>query len=266
MSAIRVLFAAILFATASLVTPAEATSFSTDNSDLWWVPAESGWGMQLVQRGSVIFATMFVYDPTGTPIWYTATLNPQAQPFTWSGDLLLTNGPWFGTVPFNPRAVGYRRVGTMTWTATSVTDGTLRYAVDGVNVVKNPTRQTLVNENYSGTYNGATYVSVTGCFNPSGNGSGNQFETFYVTQNGQNVSISSVNPYNGTTITIDGLLSQGGQFGSVSGTYTSSFGEIGNVLLFEMNVQLNTFSTRAVFSSTNTGCTSVGQFGGMRAY
>ena len=64
-----VLLAAVSFS----ALPAYATSFSTDQSDLYYIVAESGWGIQLVQRGSVIFATMFVYGPSGTPTWYVAT-------------------------------------------------------------------------------------------------------------------------------------------------------------------------------------------------
>jgi hypothetical protein len=63
--------------------------------------AESGWGMQLVERGTIIFATLFVYDPSGAPTWYVATMpfisnNPNN---VWTGDLYATTGPWFGTVP-----------------------------------------------------------------------------------------------------------------------------------------------------------------------
>jgi hypothetical protein len=36
---------------------------SIDQSDLWWNPAESGWGIQFVHTGSAIFATMYVYGP-----------------------------------------------------------------------------------------------------------------------------------------------------------------------------------------------------------
>jgi hypothetical protein len=133
--AIRVLFIATLFATASHLSPAWATSFSTDQSDLWWVPTESGWGIQFVQRGSVIFATIFVYGPTNVPIWYTATLNSVGS-FVWTGDLYLTSGPWFAATPFDPNAVGLRRVGPMTWNATTTTTGTLTYVVDGVPVTK----------------------------------------------------------------------------------------------------------------------------------
>jgi hypothetical protein len=61
----------ILAAACFFVSHAYATAYSTDQSDLWWNPNESGWGMQVVQTGSVIFVTMFVYDQNnnlpGTP-------------------------------------------------------------------------------------------------------------------------------------------------------------------------------------------------------
>jgi len=108
----------MLFLVVSLFAPpALATSFSTDQSDLWYIATESGWGMQLVQRGSVIFATLFVYGPNGTPTWYVATMNPTGASFTWSGTLYATTGPWFGTVPFNPALVTATAVGIMTWTS-----------------------------------------------------------------------------------------------------------------------------------------------------
>src|SRR5437867_10196852 len=116
--------ACVLLAAASfLASPASSTSFSIDQSDLYYIPAESGWGIQLVQRGSVIFGTMFVYGPSNTPTWYVATMQ-FAGNFTWTGDLYATTGPYFGTVPFNPANVVATKVGTMTWTQTSVTTGT----------------------------------------------------------------------------------------------------------------------------------------------
>src|SRR3982074_2271678 len=124
MKTIRRLFASLLFAIATVSSPVCSTTFSTDQSDLWYIPAEAGWGIQFVQRGGVIFATMFVYDQFNIPIWYVATMNSVGS-FTWSGDLLLTSGPWFGTVPFNSSAVTYRSVGTMRWVASSGTTGTL---------------------------------------------------------------------------------------------------------------------------------------------
>src|SRR5207253_24569 len=96
--------------TVCLLTPTTARAASgADVSDLWWNPSESGWGMQLVQQATTVFATIFVYDTHGIPIWYTATLNflgvDPSGALSFSGDLYLTNGPWFGTVPFNPAQV-----------------------------------------------------------------------------------------------------------------------------------------------------------------
>jgi hypothetical protein len=128
---IRCLVAAALFSISSLRTPASATASGTDSSDLWWITSESGWGVQFVQRGTVIFITLFVYDPATNPTWYTATLN-YAGNLVWTGDLIVTNGPWLGAVPFNPRAVTYRKLGTITWAAIDVNNGKLTYSVDGV--------------------------------------------------------------------------------------------------------------------------------------
>ena len=142
MRALRLLLASSIVALALFTTPVSATSFSNDQSDLWYIPAESGWGLQLVQRGNLIFFTMFVYDPAGKPIWYVGTINPTGAPFTWSGQMYLTTGPSFGAQPYNPALFGGRVVGTMTWTATAVETGTLSYTVDGVAVTKNVMRQT----------------------------------------------------------------------------------------------------------------------------
>jgi hypothetical protein len=57
-------------------------------------------------------------------------------------------------VPFNPNAVGYRKMGTMIWTATTDTAGELRYDVDGATVVKNATRLLLVYDDFSGPCGG----------------------------------------------------------------------------------------------------------------
>ncbi|HEY3585288.1 MAG TPA: hypothetical protein VGL90_13045, partial [Casimicrobiaceae bacterium] len=56
------------------ITAAHASFGGDNNSDLWWVPSESGWGVQFVQQGALIFATMFVYDANGKPTWYVALM------------------------------------------------------------------------------------------------------------------------------------------------------------------------------------------------
>jgi hypothetical protein len=256
----------VLLAAASLVAfPAGATSFSTDQSDLYYIVAESGWGIQLVQRGSVIFATMFVYGPTGAATWYVATMN-STDATTWTGDLYATTGPYFGTVPFNPANVVATKVGTMTWTPTSVTTGTLMYDVNGVGIVKNVVRQTLVLDDYSGTYLGAINLTTSGCTNPSDNTPSTDAPgaTIAVTQSGQSITIT-ISVFGLTAVTISGTLSQSGQFGSVLGTYTAVGNEVGNASVSAMNVQVNALSASFSLQSTNTGCQDTGNFVGMRS-
>ena len=124
MKLVRSFLAILLVAASANFAPASATSYSTDQSDLWWNSSESGWGIQLVQRGNLIFATMFVYDASKNPIWYGGTLYPTGASFTWSGSNYVTSGPWFGNVPYNPGQFTSRVVGNMTWTATSTSTGT----------------------------------------------------------------------------------------------------------------------------------------------
>src|SRR6202162_5775153 len=126
-----ILVAALAAAMCFAVMPANASSYSTDNSDLWGNEAESGWGIQFVQRAEILFATLYVYNTSGAPVWYVAVLQP-SNATTWTGDLMQTSGPWFGTTPFNPAAVGVSRVGSMTFSATSDKTGILSYSVNGV--------------------------------------------------------------------------------------------------------------------------------------
>ena len=255
----------LLVAAASfLASPASSTSFSIDQSDLYYIPAESGWGIQLVQRGSVIFGTMFVYGPSNTPTWYVATMQ-FAGNFTWTGDLYATTGPWFGAVPFNPANVAARKVGTMTWAAQTVETGTLSYVVDGVAVTKNVVRQTLVFDDYSGTYLGALHITATGCTNPADNASGEiPFVTISVIQSGSSISIA-ISVLGTSLLTISGTLSQSGQFGSILGAYTSDVGELGNATVSAMNVQVNALAATLLLNSTNVGCQDAGYFAGMRS-
>ena len=125
MKSIRSALATLILALSLNTTSVLAASYSTDQSDLWWADppsSENGWGFQIVQRGSTIFITIFVYGPAGAPTWYVATMTPTPPgSLVWSGDLYVTAGPWFGSVPYNPALFALRKVGTTTWTSTAVT-------------------------------------------------------------------------------------------------------------------------------------------------
>jgi len=263
MYTIRCLLAAALFAISSLVTPASATAFGTDHSDLWWITSESGWGVQFVQRGSIIFITLFVYDAANNPTWYTATLT-YAGNLVWSGDLIATNGPWFGAVPFDPGAVTRRKVGTMTWAAIDVNDGTLTYSVDGVNAIKRLTRQFIALDNFGARYAGAIHQDSTACFNPVNNGTVEQKGVLAATQNGTAFTLNG-SYETGPSCTYSGTLSQAGQMGQVFGSYNCSNGDFGNFHLAEMQITESGLTGRFSATSAALGCSTTGWLGGMRS-
>ena len=152
----------------------------------------------------------------------------------------------------------------MTWTATSVTSGQLRYDVDGVFVAKNLARQFVVNDDFSGHYSGGVHQTVAGCANNTFNGTSERIGILDVAQNGQQVTITSY-PTGGPVCTFSGTLNQLGQMGAVQGTYSCSSGDIGNFQIFEMQVNPVTVSGRFTASSTNiTGCQATGYLGGLR--
>ncbi len=76
---------------------------ATNYQDLWWNPAESGWGINLTQQGSTIFAVWFTYDQSGNPLWLSVTATPQGGAY--AGTLYQASGPPFDAVPFNPANV-----------------------------------------------------------------------------------------------------------------------------------------------------------------
>lgn len=262
MKSIRGLVAVLLIAAASFTSSAWATSFTTDQSDVYSVEGENGWGFQIVQRGSVIFLTMYVYDPMTAPIFYTATLVYQGN-FVWTGDLYLTHGSWFGARPYNPIALGFRKVGTMTWTAMTVTSGQLKYNVDGVFIVKNPTRLLLVYDDFSGHYGGGFHQITNGCQNPAFNGTAVKTKgTLDITQSGQSIALVAV-PSSGASCTYNGALTQAGQMGTLTGTYACSDGDSGVFQLFEMQVNPIAVTGRlSASSNTFAGCQSTGWFFG----
>ena len=115
---------------------------ATNYQDLWWVPAgaEAGWGINLTQQGTTIFATWFTYDVDGTPLWLSATL-PLTAPGVYSGQLLRTTGPAFSANPFLPAQVARIVVGNAMLTFANGSAATFAYNVGSVAQSKQITRE-----------------------------------------------------------------------------------------------------------------------------
>lgn len=263
MKALRQAACVLLVAACFLAPRAQATSYSTDVSDLWWIPTESGWGMQLVQGGSTVFATLFVYGPSGQPTWAVATLQSHGQgSYIWSGTLYVTTGPWFGG-PFNPNMVAVTQAGSMTFQLSTTTIGNLTYSINGTEVTKQVTRETLVADDYSGTYTlGGVHMAASACTNPSGNGSVAGPMNLAVSQTGGNASMVWTLP-SGAVCTYSGPYMQIGKMGAIIANYTCTTGELGQLTFFEMTNRMGMISGRFSGQSTNMGCQYDGYFSGI---
>jgi cytochrome c553 len=127
---------------ASLLAPPQPAVPAFDYTDLWWNPAESGWGLNLIQHASnVIFGVMYTYEPPRRATWFVLPGGTWASPTTFGGPLYRVTGPAFNAPAFDPAAVNVRPVGAATLTFTDRDNGTFAFSVDGVAVTKTITRQ-----------------------------------------------------------------------------------------------------------------------------
>ena len=234
---------------------AHASTNTSDITDMWWVPAESGWGVNIILQNGVAFATFFVYDTNHNPVWYTAELHYQGN-FVWSGGLYATTGPWFGG-PFSPNTI--RQAGTATFSLPSQNQGNLTYSVDGVAVSKMMQRQTWTNENYSGTYAGGYSIRLSSCVPSSLNGIQDVAGLLTVSQTGASVSMAATTT--GASCNFSGTYTQTGKLGDVSGTYSCTDGTHGAFEAFEMTPTVSGFTSRIV--GQNQFCNWSGYFGGI---
>src|SRR5690348_1855880 len=184
-------FALAFLALAAFALPARATTYSTDFTDLWFNPAESGWGVNVIQQYNTIFATLFVYGANNAAQWFVAPdvePSPAGSQTVFTGQLFLTNGPFFGATSFDPASVGKLVVGTITFTFDSATTGTLTYTVNGAPVTKRIQRQTWRNNVLTGNYLGGLTAVGSNCSQVA-NGPVLIFQTLTVTQSGSNATL-----------------------------------------------------------------------------
>jgi hypothetical protein len=107
---------------------------ATNYQDLWWNPSESGWGINLTHQGAIIFATLFTYAADGRDTWFVGDALRLQADGSFTGTLRRASGPPFNTVPWTTNSL--EDVGTMSLSFSSGIKGTLRYTVDGTQVVK----------------------------------------------------------------------------------------------------------------------------------
>jgi hypothetical protein len=130
---IRRLLAATL--AASAMTAGAQSVPAANFSDMWWNPAESGWGISLAQHvGShEVFAVWYTYDPRELaasgqhrPLWIVMPGGTWTTPTRLTGSVYVTNGVPFNQSGSNPVNVP---VGTFTFVFSDASNGTFTYNI-----------------------------------------------------------------------------------------------------------------------------------------
>jgi hypothetical protein len=112
--------------------------------DLWWNPDESGWGINLVHQGDIIFATLFTYGANRRDKWFVASGLMRQSDGSFAGELYSTTGTAFNATTWAGFNIG--SVGNMSLRFTDGEHGVLTYNVGASVVAKSITRQV-----YAGT-------------------------------------------------------------------------------------------------------------------
>jgi hypothetical protein len=128
-------------------------------NDMWFLPSESGWGLNVIEQGDTLFATLFVYDPQRRPRWYVASQLTQQGDVSdgtasYEGALYEETGPYFAGA-FDPVTVAARQVGTMSFRVHDDGTAELGYTVDGVLVSTHVQRFAFRKQDFSGSYRGS---------------------------------------------------------------------------------------------------------------
>jgi hypothetical protein len=121
------------------VFDASGNATRVDYSDVWWVPAESGWGLTVTQQFQTLFANWRTYDANGRPIRFLMPGGTWIGPATYRGTLYRTASTPTGAA-LSQGVVSTVAAGSATLTFIDADNAIFEYQADGVAGVKNITR------------------------------------------------------------------------------------------------------------------------------
>ena len=111
---------------------------ATNFTDLWGLPGEGGWGVNVVQQGDLVFLSWFTYDANGRGMWLFGSQLTRTSGNTFSGTLFRSTGSPFSN--YNQAQLNVVPAGTATLTFTGAGAGTFNYTVGTVTQTKNISR------------------------------------------------------------------------------------------------------------------------------
>ncbi|MEP6943977.1 MAG: hypothetical protein ABI981_13625 [Betaproteobacteria bacterium] len=204
---------------------ASLNAAALEYTDVYYNPAESGWGVFLVQSDATQFLAFFIYGTDNKPTWYTAQLAKDTAG-NYNGQLFATTGTYFG-LPWNPAQLSVAAVGTVSFVPTDIYKATLTYALTaGPTVTKTVQRQTLAPYVLAGNYSGSMSGTITGCADPADNDP--KFRGRYglaVTQTADTASTLiftfTDTAHTGLVITVAGSLTHLGRLYKLTGQFSA---------------------------------------------
>lgn len=262
----------------SLATQAHAVT-GVDYSDLWWNPAENGWGVGLQRQGEVMFAALFLYGDDGASSWYFASdmraLDEPAR--SWSGKLYRATAPAF-SAPFD-RPANVVEVGTATLDFFNPSAGRLTYSVNGTQVTKSIERMSWRAPSIDGAYYGGMTAALSQCTDPNLDGPFDLMGPLTVATGGTRTTLTVTSgALSGSTsrCTLTGERRQAGRLGSIEGTFSCSLVigrddrndnnvtvlRNGTFVIDRMAMSADGFSAR--LAAVDQDCTYLGNFGGVK--
>ena len=112
----------------SITVPADP--FVLDTA-VWWNPAESGWGLSIVQHpDNQVVAVWYHYDAQGRPRWSIVPGGSWTDARTFVGTMYVTTGPDYFAAPFDSSRVSVKHQGTATLRFSDVDTADVSFVLD----------------------------------------------------------------------------------------------------------------------------------------
>ena len=249
-----------------LLLTAAAQAAATDYTDIWYIPAEAGWGVNVVQSDTFMFITFFIYGADGKPTWFTGQVT-QDSSGNFNGTLFSTTGtyyisPWAGFSGGPAGTVSFQPSGPYT--------AKLIYTVNGVGTVtKFIQRQNLTAIAMGGTYIGAQTGTYSNCSMGTSNFSYRDFFDLQVTQlsdatGATDGTVTFAFTYTNLSCTLSGTLVLHGQLYSVPfASYQCSDGLMTSAAMSEIKATAQGVEGRFSAPSVGGNCREDAQFSGV---
>jgi hypothetical protein len=240
-----------------LLLVAAGRAAAVEYTDIWYIPAEAGWGVNVVQSDTFMFITFFIYGADGKPTWFTGQVT-QDSSGNFNGTLYSTTGtyylsPWTGFSGGPAGTVSFQPLGPYT--------AKLIYTVNGLGTVtKIIQRQNLTAITVGGTYSGAQSGTYSNCSMSTTNGSYRDFFDLQITQLTDG-TVTFAFSYTNFSCTLSGALELHGQLYSVPvATYQCSDGLRTSAAMTEIKATAQGVEGRYSAPSVGGNCREDAQF------